>query len=111
MQSKDSIHPELFKHRNKDAEKLRNKYLDGGGWQKIDGWLYLKALRLTDFLDKCQDIAEIKGNIGEIGLYFGKYFIFLYLITRNNENIVGIDLFEFSEWEKTFTAILQIGTT
>ena len=102
MQSKDSIHPELFKHRNKDAEKLRNKYLDGGGWQKIDGWLYLKALRLTDFLDKCQDIAEIKGNIGEIVLYFGNYFIFLYLITRNNENIVGIDLFEFSEWEKNF---------
>ena len=66
VQSKDSIHPELFKHRNKDAEKLRNKYLDGGGWQKIDGWLYLKALRLTDFLAKCQDIAEIKGNIGEI---------------------------------------------
>ena len=59
MQSKDSIHPELFKQRNKDAEKLRNKYLDGGGWQKIDGWLYLKALRLTGFLDKCQYIAGI----------------------------------------------------
>ena len=102
LQNRDNIQPKLFKQRNTDAEKLRNQYLDGGGWQQIDGWLYLKALRLTDFLDKCQEFANITGNIGEIGLYFGKYFIFLYLICRNNENIIGVDLFEFSEWEKTF---------
>lgn len=102
LQNENNLQPELFKQRHIEAEKLRNQYLDDGGWQKVDGWLYLKALRLTDFLDKCQAFANIHGNIGEIGLYFGKYFIFLYLICRNNENIVGVDLFESSEWEKKF---------
>jgi hypothetical protein len=68
-----------------DAQALRHDYLDGGGWETIDGWLYLKALRLTDFIDQCQDTLNISGNIGEIGIYFGKYFISLYLSTRREK--------------------------
>lgn len=88
------------------ARSLRRDYLDGGGWHKVDGWLYLKALRLTDFIDQCQDSLNIKGNIGEIGLYFGKYFIFLYLVARENEKVVGVDLFEDVAWEEKFHANL-----
>lgn len=85
-----------------DAQALRQDYLDGGGWETVDGWLYLKALRLTDFLDQCQDVLSIKGNIGEIGLYFGKYFFLLYLSARKEEKVIGVDLFEFPEWEQKF---------
>lgn len=87
---------------NPEAEARRDEYLDGGGWEQIDGWLYIKALRLIDFFDKCQDALEVRGHIGEIGLYFGKLFIFLYLMAREGENVVGVDLFPKEEWEKTF---------
>ena len=93
---------DLSQIRWSDAQTLRQDYLDGGGWETIDGWLYLKALRLTDFIDQCQDALSINGNIGEIGLYFGKYFILLYLIARKEEKVIGIDLFEFPEWEEEF---------
>jgi hypothetical protein len=42
----------LSQMRWSDAQALRHDYLDGGGWETIDGWLYLKALRLTDFIDQ-----------------------------------------------------------
>jgi hypothetical protein len=87
---------------NDRAQTLRAQYLDGGGWEEIDGWLYLKALRLIDFLDKCQDTLGVRGHIGEIGLYFGKLFIFLYLLAREDEKVVGVDLFADESWEKTF---------
>lgn len=87
---------------NAEAQARRDEYLEGGGWKKIDGWLYIKALRLIDFLDRCQDALEVRGHIGEIGLYFGKLFIFLYLLAREDENVVGVDLFAEDEWEETF---------
>ena len=61
--------------RSARGEALRQAYIDDGGWEKVDGWLYLKALRLTDYIDKLQDHFGVFGNICEIGLYFGKYFI------------------------------------
>ncbi|MEE2688075.1 MAG: class I SAM-dependent methyltransferase [Pseudomonadota bacterium] len=88
--------------RSENREGLRQAYIDGGGWETIDGWLYLKALRFTDFIDKCQDHLGVLGNIGEIGLYFGKYFLFLNLIKRVNDKVIGIDLFENPEWENRF---------
>ena len=57
------------------GQALRQAYIDDGGWEKVDGWLYLKALRLTDYIDKLQDHFGIFGNIGEIRIYFGKYFL------------------------------------
>ena len=63
--------------------------------ETIDGRLYLKALRVTNFIDQCQDALSINGNIGEIGLYFGKSFILLYLSARKEEKVIGVDLFEF----------------
>jgi len=44
---------DLSQIRWSDALTLWQDYLDGGGWEAIDGWLYLKALRLTDFNDQC----------------------------------------------------------
>ena len=41
--------------RSARGEALRQAYIDDGGWEKVDGWLYLKALRLTDYIDKLQD--------------------------------------------------------
>ena len=102
MSDQDNISNELISLRNAKAESKRQEYLDGGGWEKIDGWLYLKALRITDFIDQCQDHSGVKGNIGEIGLYFGKYFIFLYLLARNKESVIGLDLFENTAWRDNF---------
>ena len=63
--------------------------------ETIDGRLYLKALRVTNFIDQCQDALSINGNIGEINIYFGKYFIVLYLSERKIDKVLSIYLFEF----------------
>ncbi len=38
--------------RSERREALREAYIEDDGWEKIDGWLYLKVLRLTDYIDK-----------------------------------------------------------
>ena len=40
--------------RSERREALRQAYIEDGSWEKIDGWLYLKALRLTDYIDQLQ---------------------------------------------------------
>ena len=58
------------------GEVLRQSYIDDGGWEKVDSWLYLKVLRLTGYIDKLQDHFGVFENICEISLYFGRYFVF-----------------------------------
>lgn len=71
----------------------RKIYIEGGAWQDVEGWLYPNAIELIDFIDRCQDKMDVRGHLGEIGLYHGKLFIFLYLLARGGENVVGVDLF------------------
>jgi len=64
------------------------------GWKDVNGWLYDGAFQLTVLLDRCQKRAGVQGHLGEIGVYQGKFFILLALITRAEERAVAVDLFD-----------------
>ena len=74
-------------------------YIEGGAWQDVEGWLYPNAMQLIEYIDRCQDKMDVRGNLGEIGLFHGKLFIFLYLLARREENVVGVDLFVEDNWD------------
>ena len=84
-------------------EVLKNRYI-GGESQKIEGWFYPQAVQALVLIDKFQRAAGIEGHIGEIGLYHGKSFILLYLLARDSEKCVGIDVFLDEEFKTSFFA-------
>lgn len=62
----------------------------------VDGWLYPQVL---DFIEQINDIHNnkgIQGNVVEIGVHHGKFFIPLVLIANAHKNI-AIDLFDKQE--------------
>lgn len=78
----------LFKN-----EKILN-YFALEGHKQIEGWLSAHTLSLLYYLDKFQDGHDINGNIAEIGVYQGRFFIGLCLMLRHGEKAAAIDVFE-----------------
>jgi hypothetical protein len=60
----------------------------------VDGWLRSEAARAVVALTERQRSLGIVGGVAEIGVHHGKLFILLYLLGRNGEKAVAIDLFE-----------------
>ena len=73
-------------------QKLIDKYKDN--FKYIKGWLDVRFLEELFNLNEVHEQNNIKGNILEIGVYFGKTFIPLSFLLKENERIVGIDCFE-----------------
>jgi len=48
-------------------------------------------------IDEIQHDFGVKGHVGEIGVHHGKLFILLYLLARNDENAIAIDIFDQQE--------------
>jgi hypothetical protein len=71
---------------------LLNNYLKQGQG-KVKGWLAKEAILLITRIDEAQKIFDIKGHVGEIGVFNGKLFIILYLLVRTNEQAVAVDIF------------------
>lgn len=59
----------------------------------IDGWLRTEAALVIAALGECQQTLGVKGGAAEIGVHHGKLFILLYLLGREQEKAVAIDLF------------------
>ena len=60
----------------------------------VDGWLRSEAARIIVALNERQRSLGIAGGIAEIGVHHGKLFILLYLLSREPEKALAIDLFE-----------------
>ena len=60
----------------------------------VDGWLRSEAARIVVALNERQRSFGVTGGIAEIGVHHGKLFILLYLLSREPEKAVAIDLFE-----------------
>ena len=60
----------------------------------VDGWLRTEAARIVVALNERQRSFGVTGGIAEIGVHHGKLFILLYLLSREPEKAVAIDLFE-----------------
>ena len=76
-------------------QKLIDKYKDN--FKYIKGWLDVRFLEELFNLNEVHEQNNIKGNILEIGVYFGKTFIPLSFLLKDNEAIIGIDCFEDQE--------------
>lgn len=64
------------------------------GIEKVEGWLDPDAISIITKLNQAQKEFDIKGHVGEIGVHHGKLFILLYLLTRQNENGIAVDIFD-----------------
>ena len=65
-------------------------------YNKVEGWLHLKALHLTSFyVYSC--LSDTEFNSLEIGVYNGKYFIGIEKLTPSIGRVVAIDVFDNQE--------------
>src|SRR5512143_2064678 len=60
----------------------------------VDGWLHSDAARAVVALTERQRTLGLTGGAAEIGVHHGKLFILLYLLGRDGERAVAVDLFE-----------------
>jgi hypothetical protein len=60
----------------------------------VDGWLRSEAALVIVALNERQRSLGVTGSIAEIGVHHGKLFILLYLLSREPERALAIDLFE-----------------
>jgi hypothetical protein len=73
-----------------------NSYLESGH-RFVNGWLRPGASDAIVLLSKEQRRLGLVGSVAEIGVHHGKLFILLYLLTREGETAVAIDLFSHQE--------------
>ncbi len=62
--------------------------------RNIDGWFDKRLIILLAIIDNFQSKTNISGNVAEIGVWQGRSFIPLILLTRNDECALAIDCFE-----------------
>lgn len=75
----------------------RDKFLDYfalEGHKKVQGWLSSHSLSFLYYLSQFQIEHDIRGNIAEIGVFKGRFFIALCLMMRPGEKAAAIDVFE-----------------
>jgi hypothetical protein len=68
------------------------KYLKHGH-KTVEGWLLPGAIKIVIEIARVQRDNNIAGNIAEVGIHHGKSLILLYLLSRNPERVVAVDLF------------------
>ena len=74
-------------------EKIIN-YFALEGHKKVNGWLSSHSLSFLYYLNQIQIERKIQGNIAEIGVFQGRFFIALCLMMRHGEKAAAIDVFE-----------------
>ena len=66
------------------------------GHRNTPGWLWQSAAYITALLGMKQIEDGLEGNLGEIGVWQGRYLYLLGLLSRPDEKVVGIDSFVHS---------------
>ena len=64
------------------------------GYKNVEGWLYPLTIKCACELSDIQKTNGIKGNVCEIGIHHGRFFILLHLLTESDEYSIACDLFE-----------------
>ena len=73
-------------------DRTFHKYMHVAG--EIDGWLSNTTALISHSLIRFQSELNVKGNICEIGVHHGRYFIALLTSINMDELGVAVDLFE-----------------
>lgn len=71
-------------------KKINNSICDD-----INGWFNENNKFLFSILLNYQNEININGNILELGVYYGKCFVFMYNFLKNTEKLIGIDNLPF----------------
>lgn len=61
---------------------------------QVEGWLHPDAISIISHIDRAQKDFKIQGHICEIGVHHGLLFILLYLLARQQENALAVDIFD-----------------
>ncbi len=69
------------------------------GHSLVEGWLHPIDARIISALGEYQTKAGIKGSVGEIGVYKGRLFILLSLLSHEGEPLFAIDPFTLEAFE------------
>jgi len=64
------------------------------GMSEVEGWLDERAASITRFLTTYQHARDLVGDVLEIGVYAGKYFLVLLDGLGERERAVAIDIFQ-----------------
>jgi hypothetical protein len=70
------------------------RYFFDGGLDEVERWLSHGAVTTTLAIDHLQKASNICGNVVEIGVHHGKYFIVLKNLCAPNERAIAVDVFE-----------------
>ncbi len=63
-------------------------------YKKVNGWLGKDTIQQLIRVNDIQNKLGISGHVGEIGVHHGKLFILLYLLAREEELALALDIFE-----------------
>lgn len=78
-----------------DTDANRLESYQSGGHLKVDGWgvdeFLISFFRVCDAFQKQRNIS---GPLFEIGVHQGRTLILLAMLSKQNEKVVGLDLFE-----------------
>ncbi len=77
-------------------------YLQSGRWSEIPGATGLENLAALLAFGRYQERLGVSGDVGEIGVYMGRYLTLLHLLSRPSERVLAIDVFEdFDNFDAT----------
>jgi hypothetical protein len=79
-----------------NSEGMLNLYKQH--FNSIEGWFYAPFIDILIKLDELQNTKQIKGNLAEVGVFHGKSFILLYLLSNPNERVLAVDCFDKQEF-------------
>ncbi len=68
------------------------------GHKDIEGWLSAESLAIIKLLGDFQRRKNISGNVAEIGVFHGRFFVALCLMLNAGERGLAIDVFENQEF-------------
>lgn len=61
---------------------------------KVEGWVDARLAPWVQLIGSIQRDQNISGNIGEIGVYHGKFLIALAHLSRPGEKVTALDVFD-----------------
>lgn len=83
-------------HLHKEQRNMTNleKYIEEG-WKSTSGWgIDDDLINIFRKINEFQTLEDITGPLCEIGVHHGRTLILLGLFSKNNEAVVGFDLFD-----------------
>jgi cephalosporin hydroxylase len=83
-----------FREDDSMAEDVAARYVLAGGVDTVHGWLGGGAITATLVIHDWQVRNNVQGNVAEIGIHHGKYFLVLKNLCRPEEIAIAIDVFE-----------------